>query len=407
MEAAEAALALYRQLLTDGGTAPDGVREEASRALALVGTIYAQQLRFHDVVALAEDGLAELGDRDDAVTVRLLLTRIRGAAMIGDAEWQRVAPDRARALELARGLADPGLELEARMWSTSDEPTAAGWTAIERLAMDLRRWPDVAEARRTLAAICLPDDIDGTITAAERLASFAAAHQLDESRAWADYYRSEAEFARGRWDEALDFGQRALGVAVDRSYHRAAVRTWHVVVPIAAARRDVSTLERAVRWYENLESFPDTPYGRFSRACVDILFARAGLTPAPELRLSSLAESFAEAGNLPSWFESLDVVISEALARGDRASAVEARATWAHAQKELPFIAADAADALLVARLAADIGDTNAIREAAAELRLLQRPWLLLKCLRLLFDHDRGELTELSEVRALEIELGT
>lgn len=405
LEVAEAALALYRELLTDGVTASEDAREEASRALALVGAIYAQQLRFHEVVALADEGLAELGDRDDAVTVRLLLTRIRGAAMIGDAEWQRVAPDRARTLELARGLADPGLELEARMWNASDEPTTAGWTAIERLATDLRRWPEVAEARRTLAAICLPDDIGGTIAAAERLSSFAAAHQLDESGVWADYYRAEAEFARGSWDEALELGQRALGVAIDRSYHRAAVRTWHVVVPIAAARRDRSTLERAVRWYEGLDSFPDTPYGRLSRAGVDILFARAGLAPSPELRLSSLVGSFAEAGNLPSWFESLDVVIGEVLARRDYEGAREARATWVDAQKELPSLVADAAAALLEARLAADRGDTNAVRDAASELRSLRRSWPLLKCLRLLLDRD-AEAAEIAEVRSLEASLG-
>ncbi len=407
LQAAEQALALYRELMRDGSAAPDGAREEASRALALVGTIYAQQLRFHDVIALADEGLAELGDRDDAVTVRLLLTRIRGAAMIGtDDEWQGVAPDRARALELAHALGDPGLELEARMWSASEEPTAAGWAAIERLATDLRRWPDVAEARRTLVAICLPDDVEGTIAAAERLFSFASAHQLDESGVWADYYRAEAEFARSSWGEAFDRGQRALAVAIDRSYHRAAVRTWHVVVPIAAARRDRQTLERAVRWYEALDSYPDTPYGRLSKAGVDILFARAGLAAAPEPRLSSLAESFALAGNMPSWFESLDVVIGEVLDRGDYGDAEEARATWVDAQKELPSTAADAADALLGARLAADRGDADAVREAASQLRSLQRSWQLLKCLRLLLDRDVAEPAEIAEVRSLEVSLG-
>ena len=406
LEAAETALTLYRELLDDAATDPAEVREEASRVLALIGAIYGQQLRFHDIIALADNGLAELGESDDAVTVRLLLTRIRGAAMIGDAEWAEAAPDRARALELAGSLADPGLELEARMWRASDEPTAAAWMAIEQLATDLRRWPEVAEAHRTLAGICLPDDLDGAIAAAERLSSFASAHQLDESGAWADYYRAEAHFARGRWDEALACGRRALDVAIERSYHRAAVRTWHIVVPIAAARRDQPTLERAVRWYEALESFPDTPYGRLSRAGVYILFAHAGLVAAPELALSHLAESFGEAGNLPSWFESLDVVIGEALARGDPAGAREARATWIEGQKEFPFSSADAADALLRARLAADGGDMDEVRDAAAELRSLRVTWLLLKCLRLLLDREVAETDEIIEVRSLEASLG-
>lgn len=408
LEAAEGALALYRQLLTDGGTAPDGAREEASRALALVGTIYAQQLRFHDVVALAEDGLAKLGDHDDAVTVRLLLTRIRGAAMIGDAEWQRVAPDRARALELALGLADPGLELEARMWSASDEPTAAGWTAIEQLATDLRRWPEVAEARRTLAAICLPDDIDGTIAAAERLSSFAAAHQLDESAVWADYYRAEAEFARGSWDEALDLGQRSLAVAIERSYHRAAVRTWHVVVPIAAARGDLPTLERAVRWYAEIGAgFPDTPFGRISRAAIEVLLARGGARGPYAVGLDELWPSFAEGSGLPSWFEALDTVIAEALDAGEHAGARRALALFTAADEREPSKAGGAARALIEARLASAEGrPPNGVREAARTLRSVGGPWPLLKCLWLLVEADVADPAERAEADALEERLG-
>ena len=61
LEAAEEALALYRECLRDGSRSLDDMREEMSRVVALVGTIYAQQLHFHDVVRLAVDALAELG----------------------------------------------------------------------------------------------------------------------------------------------------------------------------------------------------------------------------------------------------------------------------------------------------------------------------------------------------------
>ncbi len=54
----------------------------------------------------------QLRDRGDAPTARVLLTRVMGAAMIGDEAWEAVAADRARVLELAAALDDPELELE-------------------------------------------------------------------------------------------------------------------------------------------------------------------------------------------------------------------------------------------------------------------------------------------------------
>ncbi len=112
------------------------------------------------------------------------------------------------------------------------------WAEIEEAATALRRWPDVAEARRASTGLCLPDDLEGARGAAARLASFAEAHQLEEPGAWADYYLAEVEFVRGRWDDALDAGLAAIELGEARSYHRVAARSWFVVVPIAAARAD-------------------------------------------------------------------------------------------------------------------------------------------------------------------------
>ena len=218
LDAATEALSLLRGAVGAGG---DGAREEASRAASLVGTILTQQLRFADAVELAGDVLADLGDGDDAATVRLLLVRIRGAGMIGDEAWEGTAPDRARALDLARALGDPELELEARICTVWDEPDLPGaWADIERLASELRRWPDVAEARRARTALCLPDDLAGVLDGSARLLSFADAHQLDELRAWARYYVAEAGFASGDWSAALASGVAALDLAEVGSYQR-------------------------------------------------------------------------------------------------------------------------------------------------------------------------------------------
>ena len=411
LEAAEEALALYRECIRDGSHSLDETREEMSQVVALVGTIYAQQLHFHDVVRLAVDALAELGDRDDAVTARLLLTRIRGAGMIGEDEWKKTEHDRVRALEIARASSDPELELETRMWTVWDEPDVDrlrnAWSEIERIAHELQRWPDVAEARRTLTGLCLPDDLEETVRAAARLASFAEAHELDEPGAWAHYYISEVEFARGRWDEALAAGLTAIELGERRKYHRVAARSWFVVVPMAAARGDRALLERAVAWYEPL-GFPETPYGLISRSAVDALIERAGLTTGFRVDLEQLEPSIAEGGSLPSWFEAVDVVVEDELALGHVAAARRALEIFDATLEREPSTAGDGARTLLEARVSiAETGVHEVARECARLLDSRDSPWLLLKCLRLLVDGGVAESSDLARAHALEIQLGT
>jgi len=410
LEAAEEALVLYRRCLSEGVGPAEDIREEAAQAVVLVGTILAQQLRFQEVVSLGLDALAELGDRDDAVSARLLLTRIRGAAMIGDDEWKKAERDRARALEIARTVGDQELQLETRMWSVWDASDVgqmrAEWAEIERLAHDLRRWPDVAEARRTLAGLCLPDDLDGTIEAATRLATFAEAHQLDEPGAWANYYRSEVEFVRGDWDRAFACGLEAVELGESRSYHRVAARSWFVVVPIAAARGDRATLERAVAWYEP-RGFPETPYGLISRSAVDALIGRAGLTTGFRVDLEKLEPSIAEGGGLPSWFEAVDIVVEQGLADGQVLEARRVLEIFGATLERESSVTGEAARALLEARIAlAENGDRVVVRERLSLLRAFGAPWLQLKCLRLLVDAGVADTSELAEARALEGELG-
>jgi len=407
---AEQALVLYRRCLSEGVGPPDDIREEAARAVVLVGTILAQQLRFQEVVSLGVDALAELGDRDDAVTARLLLTHIRGAAMIGDDEWKRTERQRARAREIAHAVGDRELQLETRMWTVWDESDVgllrSEWMEIERLAHDLRRWPDVAEARRTLAGLCLPDDLEGAIEAVTRLATFAGAYELDEPGAWANYYRSEVEFVRGDWDRALASGLQAIELGESRSYHRVAARTWFVVVPMAAARGDRATLERAVAWYRH-RGFPETPYGLISRTAVDVLIERAGLTTGFRVDLEQLEPSIAEGGGLPSWLEAVDIVVEEGLARGQVSEARRALEIFGGTLEREPSLMGEAVRALLEARVSfAESGDPVAVRERMSLLHAFGAPWLRLKCLRLLVDEGAADASELAEARALEEELG-
>ena len=324
-----------------------------------------------------------------------------GAAMIGDEAWEAVAADRARVLELAAALDDPELELEACRLVAFDEGAPEAWQAVEQLAIRSGRWPDVAEARRTLAGLCLPDDPVGTVTAAGRLAAFAAADQLDESAAWADYYRAEAEFVRGDWDAAVAACLAALAVAEERSYHRAAARTWHVLVPVATERGERALLERAVRAGNAArEGFPETPYGLVSRSAVDVLLGRDGVARPHVPDLERLQASFAEGGALPSWLEAVDVVIAEAIAAGDVAGARTASVTLDAAQAKVPSAVGDATSRLVRARVVrAEGGEDDGLRDLARDLRAVDLPCLLLKSLLLLPDPSPGERAEMLELR--------
>jgi class 3 adenylate cyclase/tetratricopeptide (TPR) repeat protein len=406
LEAAEEALTLYRALAQDDGGSLQS-REDVSRAAFLVGTIYVQQLRFAGAMALASDVLAELGDRDDAATIRLLLLRARGAEMIGEAEWREAAPDRRRVAEVVGSLGDVELELQARMctaWEESDQ--RAAWLEIERLAHELRRWPDVAEARRVLTALCLPDDVEGVRASAATLASFAAGHELWEPEAWASYYLCEAGLASGSWDDALAAGRHALEAAEAGSYHRAAARTWFALVPIAAARRERAVLERAAAWYARMDSFPDSPYGRFSRTAVDILLADNGLPSTFRVPLVELEPSVAEVVHLPSWFEALDVVVADALAHDALDDVRQAVRTYRVAHEREPTASGWATLALLEARLAAADGSSpEDVRGHVALLREHGRPWPLLKGLGLLVTRESATPDELEEARGLRARL--
>jgi len=406
LEAAEEALALSRALAGGEEVSPES-REEVSRAASLVGTIYVQQLRFADAMALASDVLDELGDHDDAATVRLLLLRAKGAEMIGATAWEEAAPDRRRVAALVGSLGVVELELQARMSTAWDEDDqGAAWLEIEQLAHRLRRWAEVAESRRVLTTLCLPDDLEGVRAGSASLASFAAAHELEESRAWASYYLCEAELASGSWDDALAAGRSALDVAEAGSYHRAAARTWFALVPVAAARREQALLERAAAWYGRLDSFPDSPYGRLSRTAVDILLAAHGLPSTFRVALEDLVPSVADLTNLPSWLEALDVVVADALCSGALEAAREATEVFRSAYEREPTASGRAALALLDARIADAEGTGPAeVRTQLGLLREHGRPWPLLKGLRLLVAGGHATAEEIEDARGLEARL--
>jgi hypothetical protein len=140
---------------------------------------------------------------------------------------------------------------------------------------------------------------------------------------------------------------------------------------------------------------------------VDLLLSRFGLAPAPAFELASFAPSYGEGAGLPSWLESLDLVLAEGLARGDVAGARLCADAWADAGREYPSVTADAAEILRFARVAAaDGAQPAALRAKASSLRALERPWPLLKLLSLLADAGAGAPGDSAEIRQLRERLG-
>jgi hypothetical protein len=221
------------------------------------------------------------------------------------------------------------------------------------------------------------------------------------------YDVTEADFASGAWGTALAAGLQALEIAEERSYHRAAARTWFAILPIASALGERTLLERAAAWYERLEgAFPDSPYARLSRSAADILIEACGLPSTFRVDLERLGPSIAEGSNLPSWFEALDIVVADALASGRVVPARRALATFRTTVDRLQSAAARSALALLEARLLLAEGAGAAASEPLRILRAAAHPWPVLKCLRLLAERGPAGQAALEELRSLEASLG-
>jgi class 3 adenylate cyclase len=298
-------------------SATAGVREAVAATTWLLCRILAQQLRFHEVVDLAERGLAEIGEADDVPTGRLVVARGLGRAMISDEELaSNEQGSLERVIAIARAAGDRNLELDAHMWLSLDQGDDPHWRRVAEIALELGRLDAAALALRVLSALTLPDRPDEGIQRVADAATFAVAHGLTEDLAWSDYLQSELLLLRGDWDAAWTCATRAIEVGIDNAYHRVTVRSWHVATLIADARGDADTVQRARAWYDaRRDDFPDSPYGRLSQTQVDLLVARARGSAGPAADITRLSASFTEDMTLPSWFAAVDLIVSTWIAR--------------------------------------------------------------------------------------------
>ncbi len=258
---------------------------EAAYALGLA---LMQQIGFDDAASLTDRARRLLDGLDEpAGRARLMALHAWAVAAGGGRDGVMEEADRARGI--VASLDEPSVELDVlEHWATvNDEVGDSGepvWFDLAARARSLGRWRQVVTASR-FAAMTHMDQAPGeAIAMLDEAADVARSHGLTEAGGWVDLGRAEAALVIGDWDAGLGSADRALSLAERYSYERLAFRTWMIVLPILAARRDPSWLPRYAAWWAVArEHFPaePSPYGRVLRAATEVWLARARGEPDP------------------------------------------------------------------------------------------------------------------------------
>ncbi len=407
------AMAAFRARMTASDAPADEIEEARdgyARAATLVGRVYGQQLRFHDMVELADRVLGEIGDRNDTATARMLITRALGRGMISETHLEHDRPELERAISVARSAGDHDLELDALAILATD---VADFASIETAAVEHGRWDVAIRAARAQGGMLLPDQAAESLRAADRIATLAESRGFTEERAWDDYLRTECGLVSGDWTLAWEAGLRAIELGERNAYHRAVVRTWAALVPIADATGDVDALRRSRAWFvEHDDVFPDSPYGRLVRSRPrSRSSARAGPDLELDARVAARARSSRQWEELPSWFAGIEIVVRSWLELGE----VEAVRAWLRRYEAAagpePSLLGRAVGALLEAntRLVGQ-ADATAIagsaREVLAHARGVPAPWWISRALRVLEAVGEATAAEVDEAGEIEHRLG-
>jgi len=388
-------------------------RDGYARAAVAVSRLVREQLRFDEARELAEAALADVGRRDDVAGGRLELAAATAHYFVTDRAAD-VLPAAGRALAVARRDGDATLELQALEMLTVDdraplEVFMAAWRDLGLLARSQGRWELACRALRMQAMARLDLSLDPQ-PLLDEAAELAVARGLTEALAWTEYARAETGYALGEWDVAWAAGLRALELAERGAYHRVAVRTWHAVVPMAAARGRRDILERAVRWYADHDAiFPDSAYGRLMRRFVNLHFAAAGLIPPVDHDVEALLASFEGELSGGTTLEAADALVSGWLRDGHLEAAGQALGRMEPGARESVFPDVPPAWQLLTARLRLAGGDAPAAialaRTALPLFRALPRPPWTAKAIRLLEAAGAAGAEEVAEARAIEARL--
>ena len=410
----EEALAAYRAA---SSLDPPAVAAGIAAVGRLLGDLFRAQTLFDKARRLADDLLAEIGSAADHASRARLLTLRAVSTLNASEEYDSAAQDAREALELARASGDRGLELDAEQVLAQiaaerggADGTDAAWQRIEDLAREQGRWTSVAAALRMRGGLLIDGDPDEALRFFDRCAELAAARGLVEDAAWCDHGRAEAYFLQGRWGMALEAGLRAVGTGEDHDFHRVVVRTWFVLLPIAAAlgRRDLVELAYP-RFEARRGREPDSPYARIVTTAAHLEFAAAGLEPLFIPGVDERLTSFEFDHSGPSWLAGIQTIVQAWITAGDLRGASEALDRMAVSVARNGPIVARATEATLRAQLLVAHGNVAAAEtHAHRALHELgdRAPWWRSRAIRTLESTGRADEALLAEAAAIERGLG-
>jgi len=316
IEAYQGAVTRLEEALSSGrlgGPVRDVGRLGLATAARALGRAHFEQTRFAEALAVADRATAVVGDHEAArLPLELLAIEARNA-LSNDPRSLFAEADRLR--DRAAALGDPDVELEVmntdvRLRSEIGEASPEDFRTLGERFAARGRWRPATTA--LLNGARMSADADTFEDLAGRADAFADAHGQTESQAWLALLRAGRWFVSGDWDEAAALARIAVDLGEAGGYHRAVVRTWFVLGPIASARRDRATLERAATWFEARErehTFPDSPYGRLMHAAIDTDLASVGLRDGSPPDLARLEPAFGLPYDSPDWFAAIERVV--------------------------------------------------------------------------------------------------
>jgi hypothetical protein len=357
-----------------------------------LGRANMQQIRFAEAEQLMVDTLRRLTDAPESLRARL--HALHAWAVSAQGRSDGVLEEVALARELARGSGDPMVVLEVLEHTSSarDEigvSTDEDWAELERSAREVGAWHQVVVAGRIRAIYRSMVDPVAALPDLEAVAELARAHGQLEQAGWCDYARCELLWVLGRWDDALTLGSDVVDLAERNAYERLAFRTYVILLPIAAARRDPNYGARYDRWLE--ASGMDrpkvgSPYARILRAAIRLWMgqARSESVEAPGADLVDAIVPMSNAHFLAA-IETLTRAWLDAGSVDPAAAAAERVA--AHAAEDDATLLMRASAALL----AAWVGRGEAAKAVVAA-RAAEAPWWELRALRAAEDPAAADL---------------
>ncbi len=363
----------------------EGDQDGLATAAHELGRAYMQQIRFVEAEELAAATLERVTELPEPARARL--HGLHAWAVSAQGRSDGVEAEANAAWDAAQLSGDPALEVDVLLHRASalDEVGVGSdehWTLLHERALASGRWEQAVIAGRIRAVRAADVDPRAALVDLAATSELAAAHGQTEQLGWGHYSRCEALWVIGDWDAAIEAGLAAVALAERYAYQRLGFRTWVVLLPMAAARRDPGLVEHFQRWWKETERhFPSTPspYGRMLEGAIGVWVAQATGQPEP-MPAEDLTDAAVPMSN-PHFLAAIETVV-DAWVRAGRRDLAASVASQSSANSDDP-------DGTVLMRVSPDLirgllGEAERAALAAKEAAAFGAPWWELRARRIL-----------------------